>query len=51
MTDTKNAPDVAAGRLSGDAYEENFSDLHPLLEPHEAQVEADVLRHLIPQAH
>ncbi len=41
MTDTKNAPDVAAGRLSGDAYEENFSDLHPLLEPHEAQVEAD----------
>jgi dihydropyrimidine dehydrogenase (NAD+) subunit PreT len=41
MTDTTSAPDVAAGRLSRDAYEENFSDLHPLLDAHEARVEAD----------
>lgn len=41
MTQTKATPDIAAGRLSEDAYAENFSDLHPLLEPHEAMVEAD----------
>ncbi|WP_415714530.1 NAD(P)-dependent oxidoreductase [Roseibium sp.] len=41
MTQTKATPDIAAGRLSEDAYTENFSDLHPLLEPHEAMVEAD----------
>ncbi|MGS4886626.1 NAD(P)-dependent oxidoreductase [Roseibium sp. MB-4] len=41
MTQTKAGPDIAAGRLPQDAYAENFSDLHPLLEPHEAQVEAD----------
>jgi len=32
---------VASGRLSADDYASNFSDLHPLFEPHEALVEAD----------
>ncbi|WP_420412615.1 NAD(P)-dependent oxidoreductase [Roseibium sp.] len=41
MTQTKASPDIAAGRLPQEAYADNFSDLHPLLEPHEAQVEAD----------
>lgn len=41
MTETKAAPDVAAGRLPSDAYDKNFSDLHPLLDQHEATVEAD----------
>jgi dihydropyrimidine dehydrogenase (NAD+) subunit PreT len=41
MTQTKAGRDIAAGRLPEDAYARNFSDLHPLLEPHEAQVEAD----------
>ncbi len=41
MTQTKAGPDIAAGRLPEDAYAENFSDLHPLLDQHEAQVEAD----------
>jgi len=41
MTETTTAPDVAAGRLSKDALDKNFCDLHPLLDPHEAQVEAD----------
>lgn len=41
MTQTKAGPDIAAGRLPADAYQENFADLHPLLQPHEARVEAD----------
>ena len=41
MTQPKAGPDIAAGRLSQEAYADNFSDLHPLLEPHEAMVEAD----------
>ncbi|WP_029040579.1 NAD(P)-dependent oxidoreductase [Cucumibacter marinus] len=32
---------VAAQRLEADAYAENFSDLHPAFDWHEAQVEAD----------
>ena len=32
---------IAAGRLSAEAYAENFSDLHPRLDHHEALVEAD----------
>jgi dihydropyrimidine dehydrogenase (NAD+) subunit PreT len=32
---------IAAGRLSPEAYAENFSDLHPRLDHHEALVEAD----------
>lgn len=41
MTESKYAPDVAAGRLSKTKLDDNFCDLHPLLDPHEAQVEAD----------
>jgi len=41
MTQSKNMPDVAAGRLSDEDYVRNFSDLHPLLDQHEATVEAD----------
>ncbi|MBD8891943.1 NAD(P)-dependent oxidoreductase [Roseibium litorale] len=41
MTETTAAPDIAAGRLPKDAYAEKFSDLHPLLDTHEAYVEAD----------
>ncbi|MEP3047091.1 MAG: NAD(P)-dependent oxidoreductase [Roseibium sp.] len=41
MTQTKAGPDISAGRLPEEAYAENFSDLHPLLDQHEAHVEAD----------
>ncbi|MTH96217.1 NAD(P)-dependent oxidoreductase [Roseibium sp. RKSG952] len=41
MTESNTAPDVKPGRLSASEYERNFSDLHPLLAPHEASVEAD----------
>ena len=34
-------PGIAAGRLGPEQYAENFSDLHPLLNRHEAHVEAD----------
>ncbi len=33
--------ETGSGRLSTDQYENNFSDLHPLLSRHEALVEAD----------
>jgi len=36
-----HAPDIATGRLSADDYAANFADLHPLLTPHQAKVEAD----------
>ncbi|WP_189425325.1 NAD(P)-dependent oxidoreductase [Devosia pacifica] len=35
------AEGIAAGRLSAEEYARNFSDLHPPLVRHEAQVEAD----------
>lgn len=35
------SPDIQAGRLSADAYLDNFSDMHPPLDRHEAFVEAD----------
>ncbi|MBO6756260.1 MAG: NAD(P)-dependent oxidoreductase [Roseibium sp.] len=41
MTQTNAAADVASGRLSDEEYARNFSDLHPLLDQHEATVEAD----------
>ncbi len=41
MTQTKTGPDIASGRLAADRYIENFSDLHPKLDAHEAVVEAD----------
>jgi len=34
-------PDIAPGRLHAKALADNFSDLHPPLNPHEAQVESD----------
>ncbi len=41
MTDGMLKQGIAAGRLSPRQYAENFSDLHPLLDRHEAHVEAD----------
>lgn len=41
MTDTANAPDIAPGRLGGEALAANFADLHPPLDLHEAHVAAD----------
>ena len=41
MTQSPFSPGVTAGRLDGAAYAENFSDLHPALDPHEALVAAD----------
>ncbi|MBY5934802.1 NAD(P)-dependent oxidoreductase [Tateyamaria omphalii] len=35
------SPGVEAGRLDDGAYAENFSDLHPAFDPHEALVAAD----------
>ncbi|VAW12705.1 NAD-dependent dihydropyrimidine dehydrogenase subunit PreT [hydrothermal vent metagenome] len=35
------SPDISSGRLPTEAYEANFSDLHPPLTHHEALVEAD----------
>ncbi|MCP4384263.1 MAG: NAD(P)-dependent oxidoreductase [Hyphomicrobiales bacterium] len=40
MADVRK-PDIAPGRLTPDAYAENFSDLHPPMDRHEALVEAD----------
>lgn len=37
----KAIPDIKTGRLDGGAYAENFSDMHPPLDRHEALVEAD----------
>ncbi|MEF2550907.1 NAD(P)-dependent oxidoreductase [Aurantimonas sp. A2-1-M11] len=34
-------PDIGAGRLAPEALADNFSDIHPPLEAHEALVEAD----------
>ncbi|MBA5778812.1 NAD(P)-dependent oxidoreductase [Stappia sp. F7233] len=41
MADTLSAPDIRAGRLTSDDYLQNFDDIHPPLDPHEAAVEAD----------
>ena len=41
MTQSPFSPGVAAGRLDAVGYVENFSDLHPALEPHEALVASD----------
>lgn len=41
MTNSPLTPGIAAGRLDPDAYSENFSDLHPPLDNHEAHVAAD----------
>ena len=41
MPNTAFTSGIAAGRLAPDAYDENFSDLHPALDDHEALVAAD----------
>ena len=41
MAQGQMAPGIVAGRLSSDELTSNFTDLHPLLEPHEAAVAAD----------
>ncbi len=37
----RQRPDIASQRLPQEAYDKNFGDLHPPLEPHHAFVEAD----------
>ncbi|MEJ6709966.1 MAG: NAD(P)-dependent oxidoreductase [Amylibacter sp.] len=41
MTNSVNTSGVVAGRLDADALADNFSDLHPPLDDHEALVAAD----------
>jgi len=41
MANSQLTPGVAAGRLTADRYAENFADIAPRLEPHEARVAAD----------
>ena len=41
MTNTPQTPGVAAGRLSAEALSDNFGDLHPAYDGHEAMVAAD----------
>ncbi|PRY21533.1 glutamate synthase (NADPH/NADH) small chain [Aliiruegeria haliotis] len=41
MQNTQRTPGVAAGRLDQAAYKNNFDDLHPPFEAHEASVAAD----------
>ncbi len=41
MSETAFTPGVTSGRLNADQYADNFSDLHPKLDNHEALVAAD----------
>ncbi|WP_163846370.1 NAD(P)-dependent oxidoreductase [Pseudooceanicola aestuarii] len=41
MSNTSFTPGIQSGRLSADTIAENFGDLHPPLDPHEAHVAAD----------
>jgi NADPH-dependent glutamate synthase beta chain and related oxidoreductases len=41
MSESIFSDGIVSGRLSKDQYEENFSDLHPPLDKHEAMVAAD----------
>jgi len=41
LTNSQSTPGIVPNRLSGDAYGDNFSDLHPPLNDHEALVAAD----------
>ena len=41
MANTVNTKGVVAGRLDAEALADNFSDLHPPLDDHEALVAAD----------
>jgi len=41
LPNSQSTPGVASGRLSAPEYADNFSDLHPVLDSHEAAVAAD----------
>ena len=41
MSNSPATPGVAADRLSAEAYQKNFTDLHPAFQPHEATVASD----------
>lgn len=41
MPNSQSTPGIAAGRLDTQAYQDNFTDLHPRLDDHEALVAAD----------
>ena len=41
MSNTPQTPGVAAGRLAPETLSENFGDLHPPYDSHEAMVAAD----------
>jgi len=41
MARASQTSEIVGARLSAAEYQENFSDIHPLLSPHEASVEAD----------
>ena len=41
MPNSQSTPGIAAGRLESQAYQDNFTDLHPRLDDHEALVAAD----------
>ena len=41
MTNSQLTPGVAAGRLGADKYRDNFADIAPRFDPHEALVAAD----------
>jgi len=41
VSETALTPGIVAGRLDAPAYDENFGDLHPRLDEHEALVAAD----------
>ncbi len=40
MAGKSNTADIAPGRLAAHAYKQNFSDIHPILDRHQASVEA-----------
>ncbi|MDA5093137.1 NAD(P)-dependent oxidoreductase [Aliiroseovarius sp. KMU-50] len=41
MSNSQHTPGIVPGRLNSEAYSDNFSDLHPPLDDHEARVAAD----------
>jgi len=41
LPNSQSTPGIAAGRLESQAYQDNFTDLHPRLDDHEALVAAD----------
>ena len=47
MANDQWTPGVVSGRLPADQLAENFGDLHPLMDAHEALVAADPLLFLL----